>query len=167
MLLILPLKARLPSGSSWEGTRKTLPSFPICPSHDLTSNCNERTASFMRPIPCLISVLKQLAATLPFRMAFLRTPLPSRTCKTSVLCCSLVCSCLFGGFRLFLGSYQLSEVNLTQWMLYQPVTWLESKGNMVEFTLPMQMMRHGSFNSAGYAFGNGYRDRTCFAGLSY
>lgn len=37
------LKAKFSSGSSWDSTRKTLPSFPIYFSHDLNSDCDERT----------------------------------------------------------------------------------------------------------------------------
>lgn len=45
----LSLKERLSSGSSWDGTRKTLPSFPIYFSHDPTSYHKERIEFLWSP----------------------------------------------------------------------------------------------------------------------
>lgn len=79
------------SGSSWDDIRKTLPSFSIYFSHNLTSN-SWKNRVFIRPIPCVISLLKLLATTFPLRMTFSRTPLCSRIYQTSALCYSSVCS---------------------------------------------------------------------------
>lgn len=73
------------SGSSWDDTRKTLPSFSIYFSRNLTSN-SWKNSVFTRPIPCVISLLKLLATTFPLKMTFSRTPLCSRIYQTSALC---------------------------------------------------------------------------------